>query len=66
MIGPHDEVANYIFTVGFSGHGLQQSPAVGRGASELITYGEYRSLDLTPLGYRRMVDREPFVETAII
>lgn len=66
VIGPHDQVSNYVFTVGFSGHGLQQSPAIGRGAAEWITYGEYRSLDLTPLGYRRMVDREPFVETAII
>lgn len=66
IIGPHDEVENYLFTVGFSGHGLQQSPAVGRGASELIAYGEFRSLDLTPLGYRRVVDHEPFLETAII
>jgi len=66
VIGPHDEVSNYIFTVGFSGHGLQQSPAVGRATSELITYGEFRTLDLTPLGYQRMVDRQAFVETAII
>ena len=66
IIGPHDEVENLVFTVGFSGHGLQQSPAIGRGASELIAYGEYRSLDLSQLGYRRVVDNEPFLETAII
>ena len=66
IIGPHDEVSNYVFTVGFSGHGLQQSPAIGRGAAEMITYGEYRTLDLSPLGYRRIVDNEPFLETAII
>lgn len=66
IIGPHHEVENFIFVNGFSGHGMQQSPAVGRGVSEWITYGEYRSIDLTPLGYHRIVAREPFLETAII
>ena len=45
---------------------LQQSPAMGRGVSELIAYGEYRTLDLTPLGYDRIARNEPFLETAII
>jgi len=66
IVGPHDEVANYMFTVGFSGHGLQQSPAIGRGTAELIAYGEYRSIDLSALGYQRVVDDRPFLETAII
>ena len=66
IIGPHHEVDNFIFVNGFSGHGMQQSPAMGRGVSEWITYGEYRSIDLTPLGYHRIVTGEPFVETAII
>ena len=66
VIGPHPEVANFFFVNGFSGHGMQQSPAMGRGISELITYGEYRTLDLSPLGYERIARDEPFVETAII
>ncbi|MGI9596576.1 MAG: NAD(P)/FAD-dependent oxidoreductase [Acidimicrobiales bacterium] len=66
VVGPHHEVGNFIFANGFSGHGLQQSPAIGRGVSELIATGAYRSLDLSPLGYRRIVDNDPFVETAII
>ena len=66
IVGPHTEVSNFIFANGFSGHGLQQSPAIGRGVSELLTYGRYRELDLTPLGYKRIVDNEPFIETAII
>ena len=66
IVGPHTQVANLILANGFSGHGLQQSPAIGRGVSELLTYGEYRSLDLTPLGHGRIVAGEPFIETAII
>ncbi|MDH3680831.1 MAG: FAD-binding oxidoreductase [Acidimicrobiia bacterium] len=66
IVGPHNEVSNVVFANGFSGHGLQQSPAIGRAVSELITYGEYRTLDLTPLGYQRIVDNQPFIETAII
>ncbi len=66
VVGPHTEVTNFIFANGFSGHGLQQSPATGRGVSELITHGSYQTLDLTPLGYQRIVDNDPFIETAII
>jgi glycine/D-amino acid oxidase-like deaminating enzyme len=66
IIGAHPEVANFLFVNGFSGHGFQQSPAMGRGAAELILYGEYRSLDLSPLGYERILRGEPFLEKAII
>lgn len=66
IIGPHHVVSNFIFANGFSGHGMQQSPAVGRGVSELITYNEYRTLDMAPLGHERIVASEPFAETAII
>ena len=66
VIGPHTDVGNFIFINGFSGHGMQQSPAMGRGVSELVAYGEYRTLDLTPLGYGRITRGEPFLETAII
>lgn len=66
ILGPHTEVENFIFVNGFSGHGFQQSPAMGRGTSELITYGGYRSLDLTPFNYSRIVDGTPFTEKAVI
>lgn len=66
IMGPHTEVANFIFLNGFSGHGLQQSPAMGRGTAEWLTYGEYRSLDMTPFHYERIPANRPFVEKAII
>lgn len=66
IIGAHTEVENFLFVNGFSGHGFQQSPAMGRGISELIAYGEYRSLDLTPFGFARIEDGRPFIEKAII
>ncbi len=66
ILGPHTEVANFIFVNGFSGHGFQQSPAMGRGTSEWITYGEYRTLDLTPFHYARIAENRPFIEKAVI
>jgi glycine/D-amino acid oxidase-like deaminating enzyme len=66
IIGPHDAVENFMFLNGFSGHGLQQSPAMGRGMSELLIYGEYRNLDLSPFAYGRIARNEPFAEKAVI
>ena len=66
ILGPHDLVKNFIFQNGFSGHGLQQSPAMGRGVAELITYGEFRSLDLSPFSWNRIAAGAPLVETAVI
>ena len=66
VAGPHTEIENFIFLNGFSGHGLQQSPAMGRGTAEFITYGEFRSLDLSPYYFQRIAMNEPFVEKAII
>jgi glycine/D-amino acid oxidase-like deaminating enzyme len=66
ILGRHSEIGNFMFMNGFSGHGLQQSPAIGRGVAELIAYGEYRSLDLTPFDYQRIETKRSMVEQAII
>lgn len=66
ILGPHTKVENFIFLNGFSGHGLQQSPAMGRGTAEWITYGGYRALDLTPFNYERIPNNRPIIEKAII
>ncbi len=66
IVGRHPEVENFIFANGFSGHGLQQAPATGRGVSELIVHGGFRTLDLTPLGVERVLEGRPFLERAVI
>ncbi len=66
IVGPHSAVKNYLFVNGFSGHGSQQAPAMGRGISELVTYGAYRTLDLSAFDYDRLERNEPLVERAVI
>jgi len=60
-LGPRN---SYVAT-GFSGHGLMHSPGVGRAVAELLTYGEYRSLDLSPLSPERFVSGDLLIETAV-
>lgn len=66
ILGPHDEVRNFHFLNGFSGHGLQQSPAMGRGLAEWITYGAFQTLDLSAFSYARVRTETPIVEQAVI
>jgi glycine/D-amino acid oxidase-like deaminating enzyme len=66
IVGPHPEVTNFLFLNGFSGHGLQQSPAMGRGTAEWLTYGAFRSLDLSPFSFERIAANRPLIEGAII
>ncbi|RFB81147.1 NAD(P)/FAD-dependent oxidoreductase [Methylovirgula sp. 4M-Z18] len=66
IVGFHPAVSNFMFANGFSGHGLQQSPAVGRAVSELIIHGAFQTLDLSPFRYERIPRNEPFLEEAVI
>jgi sarcosine oxidase len=66
VIGPHPELPGFLFANGFSGHGLQQAPAVGRGLAEWIATGSFETLDLGPLGYERIFRGEPIVERNVI
>ena len=54
IIGFHPDVPNLVLANGFSGHGLQQSPATGRGVSELIVDGKFTTIDLRCFGYERI------------
>lgn len=66
ILGPHPEVDNLLFANGFSGHGMQQSPGVGRALSEWVTYGEYRTLDLSAFGWQRVLENRPLLEINVV
>lgn len=53
---------NFLLATGFSGHGLQHAPAVGRALAELILDGGFQSIDLTRLTAQRVVDNAPYPE----
>lgn len=66
IIGAHPYYTNCLIATGFSGHGIQQTPAVGRGIAELILDGEYRSIDLSRLCFDRIIVDEPMFEVNIV
>ncbi|CAN7667053.1 FAD-binding oxidoreductase [Trinickia sp. LjRoot230] len=66
IIGHHPDIENCIFANGYSGHGLQQGPATGRGVSELILNGKYTSLDLSSLSWARVLENRPIVEKNVV
>ena len=66
IIGRHPVIENLLFANGFSGHGIQQSPAVGRGVAELLVHGRYRTIDLSVFGFERLAAGRRVEERAVI
>lgn len=66
ILGPHPGLPNLYLMNGFSGHGLQQSPAVGRGVAEHILTGGWQTIDLSDLSVDRVVDGRAFLERAVV
>ena len=66
ILGPHPEIGNLLFANGFSGHGMQQTPAVGRVTADWIIHGAARTLDVSVFGYDRFVDGRLVKEVNVI
>lgn len=66
IVGGHPDLDGYYVATGFSGHGLMQAPAVAKGLSELIRWGEYRTIDLSPLSIERFRREDFIIETTVV
>jgi glycine/D-amino acid oxidase-like deaminating enzyme len=65
IIGESPEIGGLYLATGFSGHGLQQGPAVGRYLAERITR-QAVSLDLSIFSPRRILENKPLSEGGIV
>lgn len=65
MLGPWPELEGFYLINGFSGHGLQQAPAVGRYLAELILQTPI-SLDLSIFSPKRLLEGKPLSEQGIV
>ncbi|MTI44711.1 glycine/D-amino acid oxidase-like deaminating enzyme [Roseibium hamelinense] len=66
FVGPVSGIDNFYIALGFSGHGLQQAPAVGCGLAEHIATGSYQTLDLSALGMERLTTNRPLIERNVV
>jgi glycine/D-amino acid oxidase-like deaminating enzyme len=66
IIGKHPEISGFFMAVGFSGHGFQQAPAVGKALSELIRLGRYETVDMSPLSFGRIQKGEKVLEEEVV
>jgi len=65
LLGAYPGLDGLYVAGGFSGHGLMQSPAAGKGMSELIRTGQYEMIDLSPLGLDRIFTERRVLEEAV-
>jgi glycine/D-amino acid oxidase-like deaminating enzyme len=66
ILGPHPSLKNFLFMNGFSGHGMQQAPVIGRAIAELILLGRFDTLDLSDLLFARITENRPLREANVI
>lgn len=66
ILGAHPALDGLLFANGFSGHGLQQSPAVGRALAELVVHGGFRTLNLKEFGWARVLEQRPLRELNVV
>lgn len=66
LAGPAPGWHNLHVACGFSGHGMQQAPAIGRSMASWLAHGAWEGVDLTPLAPARVPDGRPLLERNII
>lgn len=66
LVGRHPYYNNVYFATGFSGHGIQMAPGVGRAIMELILDGDYISINLERFGLDRLIHGLPLLEKAVV
>jgi sarcosine oxidase subunit beta len=65
IVGEAAEPSRFLYATGFSGHGFQQSPAVGEHVAQLVA-GAEPTLDLSPFSLERFARGETRPETFVV
>lgn len=58
ILGRHPDAETWLTAAGFSGHGVQQAPAIGRLIAEEVVLGRAASINLDPLRITRFSNPE--------
>ncbi|NXO02532.1 FXRD1 protein, partial [Rhinopomastus cyanomelas] len=66
VVGLHPRLDNLYVVAGFNGHGLQHAPAAGKAVAELMVKGQYETVDLHRLSWRRLVEGEALEEAGVV
>ncbi len=66
ILGAHESLDNFLLMNGFSGHGMQQAPVIGRALAELVLHNRFDTLDLSDLLFSRISANLPQYEANVI
>jgi len=66
ILGRQPVAENWVNVAGFSGHGVQQAPMVGRLIAEEVTLGKAQSVNIDPLRIDRLLNNQQQKEHNII
>jgi len=66
VVGKHPKMDNVYLASGFTGRGLMEAPGIGRGLMELITTGEYQTINLSCFNPTRVLNKEKRLEPYVI
>lgn len=66
VLGAHPECENFFLANGSSGHGVMHAPALGALLAEIMTHGEARSLDASPLRPSRFAENDLIPGSALL